>query len=70
MVFAFFSHQSPPYFPGIGASLITRLLCYCLEEINIMEDTMYNEETNHYYIDIDGIRIVLEDGVIIGWYRP
>lgn len=31
---------------------------------------MYNEETNHYYIDIDGIRIVLEDGVIIGWYRP
>lgn len=31
---------------------------------------MYNEETNHYYVDLDGIRLVFEDGKLVGWYRP
>lgn len=37
----------------------------------IQEDNdMYNEETNHYYVDLDGIRLVFEDGKLVGWYRP
>lgn len=31
---------------------------------------MYNEETNHYYVDLDQIRLVFEDGKLVGWYRP
>ena len=26
---------------------------------------MYNEETNHYYVDLDGIRLVFEDGKLV-----
>lgn len=27
-------------------------------------------ETGHVYEDVDGIRLVYEDGDIVGWYRP
>ncbi len=30
----------------------------------------YCEDTGHWYQDIDGIRLVYEDGEIVGWYRP
>ena len=23
-----------------------------------------------YYVEFDGIRLIVENGVIIGWYRP
>ena len=60
---------------GTGAPRIPSvLLCYCINEactqFDIWRTAMYNEELNHYYIDIDGIRLVFEDGQLIGWYRP
>lgn len=27
-------------------------------------------ESGHVYEDVDGIRLVYEDGDIVGWYRP
>ena len=32
--------------------------------------TMYDEETNHVYKELDLIRLVYEDGKLIGLYRP
>ena len=39
-------------------------------------DTIVNEELGHYYVNIDGIRLVYErvngDSMpqLVGWYRP
>lgn len=30
-------------------------------------DVEYNRD---FYIEIDGIRIIYDGGIIIGWYRP
>ena len=35
-----------------------------------MANIWYCEDTGHWYQDIDGIRLVYEDGEIVGWYRP
>ncbi len=29
-----------------------------------------NKELNHVYQDIDRIRLVWENGELVGWYRP
>ena len=26
--------------------------------------------SNKYYYDIDGIRLIYEDGELVGWYNP
>lgn len=56
-----------------GARLTSEaLLLFEDEEPHIIQEDndMYNEETNHYYVDLDGIRLVFEDGKLVGWYRP
>lgn len=30
----------------------------------------FNEETNHLYLDLDKIRLVVEDDEIVAWYAP
>lgn len=36
----------------------------------MMDEYSFNKELNHVYQDIDGIRLVFEDGKLVGWYRP
>ena len=45
-----------------------------IKKINIKKGTkeMKRIEVNErkYYVEIDGIRLIYEDGELIGWYRP
>ena len=34
------------------------------------QNVTYNPETGHVYEDLDGIRLVYENGEKVGWYRP
>ena len=34
------------------------------------EEMRYNEESNHVYIELDKIRLVVEDCEVVGWYAP
>ena len=39
-------------------------------DITIEVKDIINVNENKYYIEIDGIRLIVEDGKLSGWYRP
>lgn len=34
------------------------------------KELTYPNEVTHVYKELDGIRLVYEDGELVGWYRP
>lgn len=34
------------------------------------KELTYPNEVAHVYKELDGIRLVYEDGELVGWYRP